>query len=41
MSTHRIDALSAGTFLLDGQEVEFGPGDTVLTYSGLKVWDAD
>ena len=30
MSTHRIDALSAGTFLLDGQEVEFGPGDTVL-----------
>ena len=30
MTTHRIDALSAGTFLLDGQEVEFGPGDTVL-----------
>lgn len=31
MSTdHRIDALSPGTFSLDGQEVEFGPGDTLL-----------
>jgi [NiFe] hydrogenase diaphorase moiety small subunit len=30
VSTDRIDALSPVTFLLDGQEVEFGPGDTVL-----------
>jgi [NiFe] hydrogenase diaphorase moiety small subunit len=31
MSTeHRIDALSPGTFTFDGQEVEFGPGDTLL-----------
>jgi len=27
---HRIDALSPGTFTLDGEEVEFGPGDTIL-----------
>lgn len=27
---HRIDALSPGTFSLDGEEVEFGPGDTIL-----------
>lgn len=27
---HRIDALSPGTFSLDGHEVEFGPGDTLL-----------
>jgi [NiFe] hydrogenase diaphorase moiety small subunit len=27
---HRIDALSPGTFSLDGQELEFGPGDTLL-----------
>ncbi|MBE0473916.1 2Fe-2S iron-sulfur cluster-binding protein [Rhodoferax sp.] len=31
MSTdYRIDALSPGTFALDGQEVEFSPGDSVL-----------
>jgi [NiFe] hydrogenase diaphorase moiety small subunit len=30
MSTDRIDALSPGTFLLDGEELEFGPGDTIL-----------
>ena len=30
MNQGRIDALSAGTFLLDGQAVEFGPGDTIL-----------
>lgn len=30
MSIDRIDALSPGTFSLDGQEVEFGPGDTIL-----------
>ena len=29
-NTHRIDALSPGTFTLDGEEVEFGPGDTIL-----------
>ncbi len=27
---HRIDALSPGTFALDGQEVEFEPGDSIL-----------
>jgi [NiFe] hydrogenase diaphorase moiety small subunit len=27
---YRIDALSPGTFALDGQEVEFGPGDSIL-----------
>ena len=26
----RIDALSPGTFALDGAEVEFGPGDSIL-----------
>jgi len=30
MSNKRIDALSPGTFTLDGQEIEFGPGDTIL-----------
>jgi [NiFe] hydrogenase diaphorase moiety small subunit len=30
MSNKRIDALSPGTFELDGAEVEFGPGDTIL-----------
>jgi [NiFe] hydrogenase diaphorase moiety small subunit len=30
MSHERIDALSPGVFSLDGQEVEFGPGDTLL-----------
>ena len=30
MSNDRIDALSPGAFLLDGDEVEFGPGDTIL-----------
>ncbi len=30
MSSNRIDALSPGTFSLDGAEVEFGPGDTIL-----------
>lgn len=30
MSNKRIDALSPGTFTLDGHEVEFGPGDTIL-----------
>ncbi len=30
MSDNRIDALSPGTFALDGQEVEFCPGDTIL-----------
>lgn len=30
MSNDRIDALSPGVFSLDGQEVEFGPGDTLL-----------
>ena len=29
-SEHRIDALSPGTFSLDGREVEFGPGDSIL-----------
>jgi hypothetical protein len=29
MTDHtRIDALSPGTFTLDGEEVEFGPGDS-------------
>jgi len=26
----RIDALSPGTFTLDGEEIEFGPGDSIL-----------
>lgn len=30
MADTRIDALSPGTFALDGQEVEFGPGDSIL-----------
>jgi len=30
MNINRIDALSPGTFSLDGQEVEFGPGQTIL-----------
>jgi [NiFe] hydrogenase diaphorase moiety small subunit len=30
MSNTRIDALSPGTFELDGVDVEFGPGDTIL-----------
>lgn len=30
MSNDRIDALSPGVFSLDGEEVEFGPGDTLL-----------
>ena len=29
-SPHRIDALTPGTFKLDGEEVEFGPGDSIL-----------
>jgi len=30
MTDTRIDALSPGTFALDGQEVEFAPGDSIL-----------
>jgi len=31
MTDHtRIDALSPGTFTLDGEEIEFGPGDSIL-----------
>ena len=30
MNNERIDALSPGVFSLDGQPVEFGPGDTLL-----------
>ena len=30
MSKHRIDALSPGTFTLDDEEIEFGPGDTIM-----------
>ena len=30
MSSLRIDALSPGSFELDGQDVEFAPGDTIL-----------
>jgi [NiFe] hydrogenase diaphorase moiety small subunit len=30
MSANRIDALSPGTFALDGQEVEFAPGESIL-----------
>jgi len=30
MNINRFDALSPGTFSLDGQEVEFGPGETIL-----------
>ena len=41
MTDHtRIDALSPGTFTLDGEEVEFGPGDTILqaaTRSGYYI----
>ncbi|MCF8167365.1 MAG: (2Fe-2S)-binding protein [Rhodoferax sp.] len=29
-SYNRIDALSPGTFALDGEEVEFGPGESIL-----------
>ena len=32
MSNKRIDALSPGTFELDGAEVEFGPGDTIAKF---------
>lgn len=28
--SNRIDALSPGIFVLDGEEVEFGPGDSIL-----------
>ncbi len=28
--SNRIDALIPGTFVLDGEEVEFGPGETIL-----------
>ena len=30
MTNQRIDALSPGMFELDGQDVEFAPGDTIL-----------
>lgn len=30
MNNDRIDALTPGTFTLDDQEVEFGPGETIL-----------
>jgi [NiFe] hydrogenase diaphorase moiety small subunit len=30
MSNHRIDALTPGTFTLDDQEIEFGPGETIM-----------
>ena len=30
MTDQRIDALSPGTFELDGRDVEFAPGDTIL-----------
>ncbi len=30
MSVQRFDALSPGTFELDGQEVQFAPGDSIL-----------
>ncbi len=30
MSNNRIDALTPGTFTLDDQEIEFGPGDTIM-----------
>jgi [NiFe] hydrogenase diaphorase moiety small subunit len=30
MSNNRIDALTPGTFTLDDQEIEFGPGETIL-----------
>lgn len=30
MNANRIDALSPGTFTLDGHEIEFGPGDSIL-----------
>lgn len=30
MTIQRFDALSPGTFELDGQEVQFAPGDTIL-----------
>jgi [NiFe] hydrogenase diaphorase moiety small subunit len=30
MSNHRIDALTPGTFTLDDQDIEFGPGDTIM-----------
>ncbi|MBP9149956.1 MAG: (2Fe-2S)-binding protein [Rhodoferax sp.] len=41
MTDHtRIDALSPGTFTLDGEEIEFGPGDSILqaaTRSGYYI----
>ncbi len=40
MSDNRIDALSPGTFSLDGQEVEFGPNETILqaaTHAGHYI----
>ena len=30
MTVQRFDALTPGTFELDGQEVQFAPGDTIL-----------
>ncbi len=30
MNNKRIDALSPGTFTLDGKDIEFGPGDTLM-----------
>lgn len=30
INNNRIDALRPGTFSLDGEEVEFGPGDSIL-----------
>jgi len=35
MINKRFDALSPGTFELDGAEVEFGPGDTILQAATL------
>jgi [NiFe] hydrogenase diaphorase moiety small subunit len=40
MSDNRIDALSPGTFALDGQEVEFAPGESILqaaTHAGHYI----
>ena len=30
MSANRVDSLKPGTFTLDDQEIEFGPGDSIL-----------
>ncbi len=30
MSANRVDSLQPGTFTLDDQEIEFGPGDSIL-----------